>query len=584
MTTTIIFAFTEHIFYLTALLFPPVFCIVGLVIFLATFGKSLGLRERYVSILLRIFEWGADELQTSQVETRGTSFDLGVTEGDEDDLEYFENLDAGHYCSLDLSSTQSPTDSGLILDSPMARSLNSLPSLRKSSTHNGSSTSLCSSSSARMRNGSAQSIIIREAAIHLDEDEHLERTLVNSRGWQVIRDSLYFMKAGIEAIIEDEVTSRFRAEQLASWNMLTRTSVNFYQFVNWKLAILWGLGFLFRYFFLLPMRLIIFSVGLITVIFGTAFIGLFPGGRLKRWMNEKLMKVCMRIGSRAFSAIIYFHDTENKATSGGICVANHTSPIDVMILATDAAYALIGQSHDGFLGAIQRALSRASSHIWFERSEAKDRSLVAKRLHDHVNDPSKLPVLIFPEGTCINNTSVMMFKKGSFEVDTNIYPIAMKYDSRFGDAFWNSSEQSYFEYLMQMMSSWALICNVWYLPAMRRNPDESAIEFANRVKKAIAIRGGLVDLEWDGQLKRYKVPAKLLDMQRERYYQRYQRYTSLSEPFQPDEEEGLIRSSSVDVMDDEVNEAFSKPWDHDAVFRAQKMCEDKDNRSENIVH
>jgi len=45
----------------------------------------------------------------------------------------------------------------------------------------------------------------------------------------------------------------------------------------------------------------------------------------------------------------------------------------------------------------------------------------------------------------------------------------MKYDSRFGDAFWNSSEQSYFEYLMQMMSSWALICNVWYLPAMRRN-------------------------------------------------------------------------------------------------------------------
>ncbi|CAK5078806.1 unnamed protein product [Meloidogyne enterolobii] len=526
MTTSIFFAATEHFLYLTALLFPPVFCIVGLVIFLATFGKSLGLRERYVSILLRIFEWGAGELQTSQDVTRSMSFDLGAAEGDEDDLEYFENVDAGHYCSLDLSSTQSPTDSGLILDSPLARSLNSLPSLRKSSMHNGSSTT-----------------------IHLDEDEHLERTLVNSRGWQVIRDSLYFMKAGIEAIIEDEVTSRFRAEQLASWNMLTRTSVNFYQFVNWKLAILWGLGFLFRYFFLLPMRLIIFSVGLITV--------------------------CMRIGSRAFSAIIYFHDIENKATSGGICVANHTSPIDVMILATDAAYALIGQSHDGFLGAIQRALSRASSHIWFERSEAKDRSLVAKRLHDHVNDPTKLPVLIFPEGTCINNTSVMMFKKGSFEVDTNIYPIAMKYDSRFGDAFWNSSEQSYFEYLMQMMSSWALICN----------PDESAIEFANRVKKAIAVRGGLVDLEWDGQLKRYKVPAKMLDMQRERYYQRYQRYTSLSEPFQPDEAEELIRSSSVDVIDDEVNEAFSNPWDQD-VLRAQKMCEDKDNRTacENVVH
>lgn len=35
-----------------------------------------------------------------------------------------------------------------------------------------------------------------------------------------------------------------------------------------------------------------------------------------------------------------------------------------------------------------------------------------------MNDPNKLPILIFPEGTCINNTSVMMFKKGSFEVST----------------------------------------------------------------------------------------------------------------------------------------------------------------------
>ncbi|KAL3102854.1 hypothetical protein niasHT_027752 [Heterodera trifolii] len=44
----------------------------------------------------------------------------------------------------------------------------------------------------------------------------------------------------------------------------------------------------------------------------------------------------------------------------------------------------------------------------------------------------------------------------------------MKYDSRFGDAFWNSSDQSYFRYLLQMMTSWALICHVWYLPLMTK--------------------------------------------------------------------------------------------------------------------
>ena len=48
------------------------------------------------------------------------------------------------------------------------------------------------------------------------------------------------------------------------------------------------------------------------------------------------------------------------------------------------------------------------------------------RLKEHVDDPDKLPILIFPEGTCINNTSVMQFKKGSFEVGSVVYPVAIK--------------------------------------------------------------------------------------------------------------------------------------------------------------
>lgn len=86
----------------------------------------------------------------------------------------------------------------------------------------------------------------------------------------------------------------------------------------------------------------------------------------------------------------------------------------------------IGQRHGGFLGVLQRALARASPHIWFERAEAKDRMAVAKRLKQHVSNPNNPPILIFPEGTCINNTSVMQFKKGSFEVGGVIYPVAIK--------------------------------------------------------------------------------------------------------------------------------------------------------------
>ena len=47
--------------------------------------------------------------------------------------------------------------------------------------------------------------------------------------------------------------------------------------------------------------------------------------------------------------VVTYHDTENRP-KGGICVANHTTPIDIMTLACDNAYALTGQRHGGFNG------------------------------------------------------------------------------------------------------------------------------------------------------------------------------------------------------------------------------------------
>ena len=102
----------------------------------------------------------------------------------------------------------------------------------------------------------------------------------------------------------------------------------------------------------------------------------------------------------AISAVITYHGAENRPKSG-ICVANHTSPIDVLCLASDNAYALVrhqlprswsdiqfvlqtGQKHGGFLGSLQAALSKASAQIWFERGEAKDRAAVFRRLQESV--------------------------------------------------------------------------------------------------------------------------------------------------------------------------------------------------------
>lgn len=76
------------------------------------------------------------------------------------------------------------------------------------------------------------------------------------------------------------------------------------------------------------------------------------------------------------------------------------------------------------------------------------------------------------------------------------------------------------QYLFLMMTSWAIVCDVWYLPPMYRQEEESAIDFANRVKSVIAKQGGLIDLVWDGNLKRNKPKEAWKEKQQEEFSKR----------------------------------------------------------------
>ncbi|XP_042209741.1 glycerol-3-phosphate acyltransferase 3-like isoform X2 [Homarus americanus] len=414
---------------------PPFLIVLVSVLVLASLGKSLGLRQRYVQFLLKVFEDG-NRILVKKFGRQRLAKDYGRHSEDTDDDDD------------DQESTQVICRDKLVLR----------PLLDK------------------------------------DNNERLD-----THDFE-LGDCLDYIHTGMEAIVDDEVTKRFSAEELTSWNFLTRTNCQ-YEFISVRLTIFWVVGFILRYCLLLPLRILILLIGMVVMVACTYFVGCLPESKMKKRLNNCISVFCFDFLSGALSLVCTYHNRENIPLRG-ICVANHTTPIDVLVLACDNTYDMVGQRHGGFLGIFQRALSRASAHIWFERSESKDRFAVARRLREHVEDPDKLPILIFPEGTCINNTSVMQFKKGTFEVGGVIYPVAIKYDPRFGDAFWNSSKESMVSYIYMMMTSWAIVCDVWYLPPMTRTEDESSIDFANRVKAEIARQGGLVDLVWDGGLKR----------------------------------------------------------------------------------
>ena len=49
------------------------------------------------------------------------------------------------------------------------------------------------------------------------------------------------------------------------------------------------------------------------------------------------------------------------------------------------------------------------------------------RIKEHIQNEKSSPLLVFPEGVCVNNEYCVMFKKGAFELGAVVYPIAIKY-------------------------------------------------------------------------------------------------------------------------------------------------------------
>lgn len=85
--------------------------------------------------------------------------------------------------------------------------------------------------------------------------------------------------------------------------------------------------------------------------------------------------------------------------------------------------------------------------------QVKDRVIVAERMKQHVQAAETTPLLIFPEGTCVNNEYCVMFKRGAFDLGATVCPVAIKYNKVFVDAFWNSKRQSFTAHLVSICGS-----------------------------------------------------------------------------------------------------------------------------------
>ncbi|KAI9358724.1 hypothetical protein BD770DRAFT_320698 [Pilaira anomala] len=164
-----------------------------------------------------------------------------------------------------------------------------------------------------------------------------------------------------------------------------------------------------------------------------------------------------------------------------VFVANHTSYLDYILLSANKfPHAVVMARHGGALGFLQNNGLNYLHSLTFDRANITERKELSQSLKKHVESPGtwKNPMIIFPEGTCVNNKFAIRFQKGAFELGVKICPVGIK------------------------MTRWITPVDIVYCEPEFPNKQESASEYSDRVKDVIARTIGVESVDFNGMAKR----------------------------------------------------------------------------------
>jgi len=320
-------------------------------------------------------------------------------------------------------------------------------------------------------------------------------------------DILENINSGAQVIVDDDFSLCFKRPERRPWNF------------NAYLFGLWLIGVALRYLIILPIRALIFVLSiLVTMAQFSLWKKLFAkdAEKLKQWELWSLTLCCQMIVA-SWGGVVEYKGVIPKQKRNQIYVANHTTILDLFLFLQLAPFSAVGQlqSSRPSIAWIQLEFLKSLHCIWFNRSEQKDRAAAMRRIKEHISDPNTPRLIIFPEGTCVNNEYCIQFKKGSFSIGCEICPVAIKYNPSFIDAYWISRERTFPGHLMDIMTSWAMVAEVHFLEPQSKRDGETDIQFAGRVKKMIADAAGLKNVKWNGYLKHYKPSERVINAQKQ---------------------------------------------------------------------
>ena len=262
-------------------------------------------------------------------------------------------------------------------------------------------------------------------------------------------------------------------------------------------GLLYVFSLVIRYLFVLPLRLFLLLISsLVVALF--IFIGAY--------FESKLIVSCafslfFRFFVFIFNCSLKHTGKKYRIVGPHIYVANHTSFLDYILMSSyKFSHACISESHGGMFGFIFLSFLSKNGSIAFRRSEKQDRERVLARIQEHIWK-DKAPLVVFPEGTCVNNQFSVLFQRGVFSLGVPICPVSIHYNKELMDPYWNRRIQGFAGHFFYLLTRWYIEAEIHWGEPIWCGEQECPVNFSHRVKCLISERAGLRNTLWNGYFK-----------------------------------------------------------------------------------
>ena len=175
-----------------------------------------------------------------------------------------------------------------------------------------------------------------------------------------------------------------------------------------------------------------------------------------------------------------------KPTKPAILVANHLSYLDPVIISSVIRCLPIAKSDVRSWPFFGKTLSRIKI-VFVERECAQSGAIVLRRMRQLLTEG--VSPLLFPEGTTTCGDCVKPFRRGSFGLakltGCSVVPISLRFED--SEACW-IDDQDFLSHYLQQTRKEKTVVQLHFLEPMKCESNESAGEFAERVRTQISKR------------------------------------------------------------------------------------------------